>query len=65
MAAALENLRAARDQAGHGWLGVDIGPTGHLMAPMGDLDFDEAVASFLKRSGLVQRQERMRWSSRP
>ena len=46
MAAALENLRAARDQAGHGWLGVDIGPTGHLMAPMGDLDFDEAVASF-------------------
>lgn len=65
VAAALENLRAARDQAGHGWLGVDIGPTGHLMAPMGDLDFDEAVASFLKRSGLVQRQERMRWSSRP
>ena len=46
VAAALENLRAARDQAGHGWLGVDIGPTGHLMAPMGDLDFDEAVASF-------------------
>ena len=46
VAAALENLRAARDQAGHGWLGADIGPTGHLMAPMGDLDFDEAVASF-------------------
>ena len=44
--AAVENLRAARDQAGHGWLGLDIGPTGRLMAPMGDLDFDEAVSAF-------------------
>lgn len=44
--AAVENLRAARDQAGHGWLGLDIGPTGRLLAPMGDLDFDEARAAF-------------------
>lgn len=44
--AAVENLRAARDQAGRGWLGLDIGPTGRLMAPMGDLDFDEAVSAF-------------------
>lgn len=44
--AAVENLRAARDQAGHGWLGLDIGPTGRLLAPMGDLDFDEARTAF-------------------
>ena len=44
--AALENLREARDQAGHGWLGLDVGPTGQLMAPMGELDFDQAVEAF-------------------
>ncbi len=44
--AALDNLRAARDAAGHGFLGLDVGPTGKLLAPMGDLDFDAAVASF-------------------
>lgn len=44
--AALDNLRAARDAAGHGFLGLDIGPTGRLLAPLGDLDFDDAVASF-------------------
>lgn len=44
--AAMENLRAARDQAGGGWLGLDVGPTGRLMAPMGELDFDEARDAF-------------------
>lgn len=46
VAAGIENLRTARDQAGHGWLGLDVGPTGRLLAPMGDLDFDEARAAF-------------------
>ena len=46
VSAALENLRQARDQAGRGWLGLDVGPTGRLMAPMGELDFDQAVEAF-------------------
>ena len=44
--AAVDNLCAARDQAGRGWLGLDVGPTGRLMAPMGELDFDQAVDAF-------------------
>ena len=44
--AAVDNLRTARDQAGRGWLGLDVGPTGRLMAPMGELDFDQAVDAF-------------------
>ena len=46
VAAALDNLRTARDAAGHGFLGLDIGPTGRLLSPLGDLDFDDAVDSF-------------------
>lgn len=44
--AALNNLRAARDGAGHGFLGLDLGPTGKLLAPLGELDFDDTLASF-------------------
>ena len=28
------------------YIAFDIGPTGRLMAPLGDLDFEEAVASY-------------------
>ena len=44
--AAIRNLRTARDQAGPGYVALDVGPTGRLLAPLGDLDFDAAVASF-------------------
>ena len=47
--AALDNARAARESA-HGdhpkWVALDIGPTGKLLKPYGDLDFEDAVAVF-------------------
>ena len=33
-------------QAGHGAVALDIGPTGRLLKPMGDLDFEEAVSIY-------------------
>lgn len=46
VSAAIQNLRAARDAAGHGFVALDVGPTGRLLAPMGSLDFDEALDAF-------------------
>ena len=47
--AAIENARAAisaceREQPK--WVALDIGPTGRLLKPYGDLDFEDAVAIF-------------------
>ncbi len=47
--AAVENAKRARDSAtgdGPRYIALDIGPTGHLLTPLGDLDFEEAVAVF-------------------
>ncbi|MCR5370781.1 MAG: homocysteine S-methyltransferase family protein [Clostridium sp.] len=41
--AAAENARWAVREAGHGYVALDLGPTGRLLKPMGDLDFEEAV----------------------
>ena len=46
VSAAIQNLRAARDGAGHGYIALDVGPTARLLAPLGDLDFDDALAAF-------------------
>ena len=48
MAAAVANVRAAMDQAGvrDAYVCADIGPTGKLLRPYGDLDFEDAVALF-------------------
>ena len=49
--AAVANAKAAREQsnADHKkFVALDIGPTGRLLKPMGDLDFEEAVAVFAK-----------------
>ncbi|MBQ9932302.1 MAG: homocysteine S-methyltransferase family protein [Ruminiclostridium sp.] len=48
MTAAVANVRAAMDQAGvtDGYVLADIGPTGKLLKPYGDLDFEDAVALF-------------------
>ncbi len=48
MAAAVSNVRAAMDQAGvtDGYVCADIGPTGKLLRPYGDLDFEDAVGLF-------------------
>lgn len=48
MTAAVSNVRAAMDQAGvtDGYVCADIGPTGKLLRPYGDLDFEDAVSLF-------------------
>ena len=47
--AAIENANKAR-KASLGtqpkWIALDIGPTGRMLAPYGDLDFEDAVAVF-------------------
>ncbi|MBE7079269.1 MAG: homocysteine methyltransferase [Clostridiales bacterium] len=47
--AALQNAKQARAQSEgkqEKWIALDIGPTGRMLAPYGDLDFEEAVAAF-------------------
>lgn len=41
--AAVRNARAAIRDAGHGFAALDLGPTGRLLRPMGDLDFEDCV----------------------
>ena len=51
IAAAIDNARAARDTAAGDaprFIALDIGPTGKLLRPFGDLDFEDAVAVFAK-----------------
>ncbi len=47
--AALDNVRAAQalsGAVGEKFAALDIGPTGRLLRPLGDLDFEDAVAVF-------------------
>lgn len=47
--AALQNARLAAQTShcpGEKWVALDIGPTGRMLKPYGDLDFEEAVAVF-------------------
>lgn len=47
--AALENARAAAQESTapqEKWVALDIGPTGKMLKPYGDLDFEDAVAVF-------------------
>lgn len=49
VAAALDNARSARDSSAGDWekyVALDIGPSGRLLKPYGDLDFEDAVAAF-------------------
>lgn len=49
--AAVANAKAAREQSSapqEKFVALDIGPLGKLLKPMGDLDFEEAVAIFAK-----------------
>lgn len=43
MTAAVENARTAVREAGHGYVALDLGPTGRLLKPLGDLEFEDAV----------------------
>lgn len=38
--------KAAVKEAGHGYIALDIGPTGKLLKPMGELAFEDAVETF-------------------
>ena len=45
--AAVENARAAQEGIEHAtFVALDIGPTGRMLKPYGDLDFEDAVAVF-------------------
>lgn len=45
--AAIENAKKAKDKAGKGTLiALDMGPLGKLLAPLGELDFEDAVSIF-------------------
>ena len=49
VAAAIENARTAQAQAAVShptYVALDIGPTGRLLKPLGDLDFEDAVSAF-------------------
>lgn len=49
--AAVENAKKARelsDTTHEKYIALDIGPTGRLLKPMGDLDFEDAVSIFAK-----------------
>ena len=51
ISAAVENAKKARassSRAGEKYVALDIGPTGRLLKPMGDLDFEDAVEVFAK-----------------
>ncbi len=52
-------VRCAKEavrQAGHGYVALDIGPTGKLLQPMGELAFEDAVETFAEvvREGVKQ-----------
>ena len=48
--AAVSHVKAARMQAGYTeserYVALDVGPTGKMLKPLGDLDFEKAVAAF-------------------
>ena len=46
--AAIENARAAVGERGGKYVALDIGPTGKLLRPLGDFDFEDAVEVFAK-----------------
>lgn len=46
VSAAVEHAKSAVKKAGKGYIALDLGPTGKLLKPMGQLDFEEAVSVF-------------------
>lgn len=46
VAAAMKNAREAIEQVGRGRIALDLGPTGKLLEPLGDLPFEKAVALY-------------------
>ncbi len=51
ISAAVSNARAAAEESAstkEKWVALDIGPTGRMLKPYGDLDFEDAVSVFAK-----------------
>ena len=48
VAAAVRLAREAVEEAGRGWVALDVGPTGRLLQPMGDLPFEAAVEAYAR-----------------
>ena len=51
VAAAVKNAKSARNEScgtQEKWIALDLGPTGRMLAPYGDLDFEDAVEIFKK-----------------
>ena len=51
IASAVKNAKEAREKSEgkqEKWIALDIGPTGKMLAPYGDLDFEDAVNVFAK-----------------
>lgn len=46
IAAAIKNVKEAIAEAGHGYAALDLGPTGKLLKPMGELDFEDCVSIY-------------------
>ncbi len=44
--AAVDCAREAVNDVGHGYVALDLGPTGKLLQPMGELRFEDAVETF-------------------
>ncbi len=42
------NAKALSTSKGEKWIALDIGPTGRMLAPYGDFDFEDAVSVFAK-----------------
>ncbi|MBQ5841040.1 MAG: homocysteine S-methyltransferase family protein [Clostridia bacterium] len=56
--AAMDCVKTARAQSGGAhpkWVAADIGPTGRLLAPYGDFDFEEAVEVFAATVRLAEK----------
>ena len=56
--AAIENAKVAAEEScagGEKWVALDIGPSGKLLKPYGDLDFEDAVSIFGKVAALGEK----------
>ena len=58
IACAIENAKAARRESvsdQEKYIALDLGPSGKLLAPLGELDFEDAVAVFAKTAKLGEK----------
>jgi len=58
--AAVLNVKRARDESTgtqKKWVALDIGPTGRMLAPFGDFDFEDAVGVFAETVKLAKKYE--------